>query len=178
MPFNRKDHHNFGEIRPRFKLLTALSPDEIFSRLKNFVAQDDSVEGKKILDHFFLDIPSAYRHFWSPELRVTTDTDDSYPDKIILRVMVGPPTNVWLIFVFSYAVLGLTSLFGGMYGLVQWNMGNESLWVYCLPVSLGLTLFVWMIAKTGQKIARDETLHLVSVLYHALGHDNAKRIES
>lgn len=178
MPFNRKDHHNFGEIRPRFKLVSDLSHEEIFMCLKNFVENDDTVYGKKVFEQYYLDIPIEHRHYWSPELRITLDKDNLYPNQTLIRVMVGPTTAVWLTFVFTYAVLGLISLFGGMYGLVQWNLGNESLWIYCLPITLIITLLVYMVAKTGQKIARDETLHLVSVLYHALGHDNAKRVES
>lgn len=178
MPFNRKDHHNWGEIRPRFKLISTLKKDEILSRIDTFVRQDDSVDGKRVTDQYYLDIPIQERHFWSPELRISLDEDPLYPQKVIVRVMVGPRTNVWLSFVLSYALLGLVSLFGGMYGLVQWDLGNDTNWIWCLPITALLTLCVYVFAKTGQKAARDETLHLVSVLYHAIGHNNAERIES
>lgn len=178
MPFNRKDHHNFGEIRPRFKLLSSLNEEEIFTRLKAFVQADDTVEGKKIHDQFYLDIPMRYRHFWSPELRILLEKDEQDPTHTLIRVTVGPQFHVWLTFILTYAVLGLVSLFGGMYGLVQLDQGNDSPWIWCLPVTGLLFLGVWMSAKVGQKAGRDETLHLVSVLYHALGHNNAVRVES
>lgn len=178
MPFNRRDHHNWGEIRPRFKLSCVLSDQEVFRRLAEFVANDDTVTGKKVLDQYYLDIPNPHRHFWSPELRVMVEKDSADSTQSIIRVMVGPQAFVWLSFVLIYAVLGLITLFGGMYGFVQVTLGHASAWIWCLPVTAVLFLGVWATAKAGQKAGRDETLHLVSVLYHALGQDNAHRIDS
>lgn len=178
MPFNRKDHHNFGEIRPRFKLESSLSVDEIFERLKNFIRDDETVEGKKVYDQYYLDIPLKHRHFWSPELRLIVEKHETDPSLSTIRVTVGPQFMVWLTFVLIYAVLGLISLFGGMYGLVQLSMGKPSNWIWCLPVTGFILAGVWLSAKSGQRARRDETLHLVSALYHALGHDKAWRVES
>lgn len=178
MPFNRKDHHNFGEIRPRFKLQCKLNQDAIFDRLNDFVKEDPTVEGKKVLDQFYLDIPLRYRHYWSPELRILVEPSEKKPEHSLIRVTVGPQAMVWVSFVLIYAFLGLISLFGGMYGLVQLNLGNETNWIWCLPITGATLLGVWMTAKMGQRKGRDETLHLVSVLYHALGQGNAERIDS
>lgn len=172
MPFNRKDHHNFGEIRPRFRLISPLSPDQILERLDAFCKDDKTVTGRKIHDQFYLDIPLSYRHFWSPELRILVEKDELDKSKTLIRVTVGPQAFVWITFAISYAVLGLIS-FWGMYGLVQLSQGNDSKWIWCLPVTSFIILAVWMIAKSGQKASRDDTLHLVSTLYHALG--NRKR---
>jgi hypothetical protein len=178
MPFNRKDHHNFGEIRPRFKLLSSLAEEEIFRRLKEFVQADETVDGKKVYDQFYLDIPLRYRHFWSPELRILVEKYETDPSQTLIRVTVGPQFHVWLTFILTYAVLGLISLFGGMYGLVQLDLGIDSPWVWCLPVTILIFLGVWVSAKMGQRASRDETLHLASVLYHALGHNHAIRVVS
>jgi hypothetical protein len=178
MPFNRKDHHNFGEIRPRFRLISPLSPPEILERLDTFCKNDKTVAGRKIHDQFYLDIPMKYRHFWSPELRILVEKDQNDTTKTLIRVTVGPQAFVWITFAISYAVLGLISFFGGMFGLVQWSQGNDSNWIWCLPVTSFIILAVWMIAKSGQKASRDDTLHLVSSLYHAIGIGNAERIAS
>jgi len=179
MTFNRKDHHNFGEIRPRFKLQSKLSQEDIMERLKKAVESDDSVVGKEVHGQFYLGIPRAERHFWSPELKVTLEDDEyeEYGGDTLIRVMVGPEYTVWVLFVFIYSFLGLLSLIGGLYGLSNLMLGIKSAWIWCFPVTFFMIVGVWMIAKSGQSAARDDTLHLVSVLYHGLGEGNAERVE-
>ena len=178
MPFNKKDHHNFGEIRPRFKLRSPLTHDQIMERLQVHTKLDKTVNTKLELEQFFIKMPVSERHFWSPELKVTLEEDefDEYNGDTLIRVMVGPEFTVWVLFVFIYSFLGLLCLIGGMYGLSNLTLGINSAWIWCFPITLLLILGVWVIAKSGQKAARDETLHLVSTLYHAIGEGNAERI--
>lgn len=180
MSFNKKDHHIDSEIRPRFKLVTDLSEEEVFDRLKKFTLEDKTVVGKKVLDQFYLDIPDYNdRTYWSPELRVTIEKDEyDFPGKTLIRVLVGPRSNVWMLFVFIYSFLSLFSVFGGMYGLSQLNLGISTPWIWCFPITLMVIIGVWVIAKIGQSTSRDQTLHLVSVLYHAVGLDDVERVES
>lgn len=179
MPFNRKDHLNHGEIRPRFHLRTTLSEEEVFSTIQQFVESDDTVVGRSVHNLYYLDIPHKERHFWSPELRVTAEKDEyADHDDTLVRVMVGPQHTVWIFFVFIYSVLGLVCLFGGMYGLSHLALGHSSPWIWCMPITIFLILGVYLIAKAGQRTGRDQTLHLVSCLYHALGHDNVERVDS
>ena len=169
-----------SEIRPRFKLITDLDEEEVFARLKAFTTEDQTVVGKKVLNQYYLDIPDYEgRNFWSPELRITVEKDEyDYPGKTLIRVLVGPQGNVWMLFVFIYSFLSIFSVFGGLYGLSQWSLGIKTPWVWCFPITLAVIVGVWVIAKTGQGSQRDQTLHLVSVLYHAIGFDDLERVES
>lgn len=168
MPFNRKEHHNPGEIRPRFRLITPYKPEEVFEQLEQFVHSDSTVDGKRILDAYHLKIPVPEQHYWSPELRAWVEKNEAGEGSFI-RCVIGPRHNVWLLFVFIYGFLGVVSLFGGMYGLAQWSLGNFSAWVWCLPITFVLATAVFITAKLGQRTGRDQMLHLVSVLYHSLG---------
>jgi hypothetical protein len=126
MPFNRKDHHNPGEIRPRFKLQSPLTEEEIFDRLGTFIKEDESVVGREVHNQFFIDIPQRERHFWSPELRVSAEKDEwADHDDTIIRVMVGPQYTVWVLFIFIYTFLGVVSLFGGDVWIVAVDYGSE-----------------------------------------------------
>lgn len=177
MPFNRKDKHNPGEIRPRFKLRTDHTKEEVFDLLEAFCKQDDSVLGRKVYDQYYLDIPNKDRHFWSPELRVTLEQDEENEGYTLVRVMVGPQYTVWAMFVFIYILLGLVSIFGGMYGFSQMSLGKPSPWIWAAPFGVLLFVSVYIIAKMGQKTGRDQTLHLVSVLYHSIGDHKLERVE-
>lgn len=146
--------------------------------LEDHVKKDKTVVGKKIHNQYYIDLPLAERHFWSPELRVTAEKDEfADHDDTIIRVTVGPQYTVWALFVFIYTFLSIACLFGGMYGLTQLAIGKQSLWIWCLPVTLALILAVYVISKTGQQSTRNQTLHLVSTLYHALGQEHVVRVE-
>ena len=174
MPFNKKEQHNKIEIRPRFRLITTYSIPEVLDLLSQSIQQDDSVIGKKVHDIFYLDIPLKERHYWSPELRVSLEPNGA-GEGTFIRCVVGPRHSVWLMFIFIYGFLGVLSLFGGMFGLAQWNLGNGSVWLWCFPVAFLLILGVYITAKLGQRTGRDQMLHLISVLYHALGDHITER---
>ena len=174
MPFNRKEHHNLGEIRPRFQLITPYFEEEVFDLLKQRTEKDNTVVGKKVRNMYYLDIPINERHYWSPELRISMEKNE-WGEGTFIRCVVGPRHGVWLMFVFIYGFLGMTSLFGGMYGLAHYNLGNSSSWMWCLPITIVVFLGVYITAKLGQRTGRDQMLHLVSVLYHALGNKELER---
>ena len=174
MPFNKKEHHNLGEIRPRFRLITPYEQEEVLQHLQESVQNDETVVGRKVHDMYFLDIPLKDRHYWSPELRISLEKNEA-GEGTFIRCVIGPRHSVWLLFVFIYGFLSVVSLFGGMYGLAQWNLGESTIWLWCFPVTFFLILGVYITAKAGQRTGRDQMLHLVSVLYHSLGDQPLER---
>jgi len=167
MPFNRKEQHVVAEIRPRFSLITPYTEDEVQNLLEVQTKLDATVIGRSVYGVFYLDIPINDRHYWSPELRVSMEKNEA-GEGTFLRCVLGPRHSVWLLFIFIYGFLSVVSLFGGMYGLAQWNLGEKTGWIWCFPITFVLIILVYITAKIGQRTGRDQMLHLVSVLYHAL----------
>ncbi|MFK8044296.1 MAG: hypothetical protein AB8B72_02285 [Crocinitomicaceae bacterium] len=174
MPFNRADG-DFIEIRPRFKLKSTLPADKVIENLMAGLKSDDTVLGRKVLDVFYLDIPNESQKYWSPELRASIEKNEAEEGSFI-RVVIGPRHKVWVLFVFLYTLLGFICLFGGMYGMAQWNLGIDSLWIYFLPIMLSLIASLYIIAKLGQRATRDESLHLSSYLYHNIRDGELERV--
>lgn len=175
MPFNRFDG-DYIEIRPRFKLKTDLPPEVVLQNLVEGLKTDASVLGRKVIDVFYLDIPLAEQKYWSPELRASVEKNEEEQGGSLIRVVIGPRYKVWVLFIFLYTFLGLVCLFGGMYGMAQWNLGIESLWIYCFPVMLLLIAALYITAKVGQRATRDEMLHLTSYLYHHIEDEKLERV--
>ena len=170
---------NLGEILPRFQLKTKLSETEVFERMTAYIEKDSSVLGKVVHNLYYLDIPHVERHFWSPELRVAVEQDElTEAREFTIRVQVGPQYTVWVMFIFIYSFLTVLALFSGFYGLAQLNLGYSTLWVWCFPFFAFLIMGVYVIAKSGQRKGRNQTLHLVSCLYHGLGTENIERVDS
>mgnify|MGYP001053392728 CR=1 FL=1 len=174
MPFNKKEHKNLIEIRPRFRLITTFEIPEVLKILQDSIRLDDTVVGKQVHDIFYLDIPINNRHYWSPELRVSLEKNEA-GEGTFIRCVIGPRHSVWLMFIFICGFLSVMTLFGGMYGLAQWNLGHGSGWLWCFPIAFVLIMGVYIIAKLGQRTGRDQMLPLISVLYHALGDHITER---
>jgi len=167
MPFNKLNHNILGEIRPRFRLKSNLPIDEIKQIIEKGLKKDNTVIGNVKMEYAIVKIPSREQHYWSPELQVHLEKDyDS--DDTILRCLVGPKQTVWSLFMFVYIGIAVLTLFLGMYGLTQWQLGEFSNFVYVIPVGLLILPSIYTFSKIGQKTGRDQMMHLVSFLYHNL----------
>ena len=112
MPFNRVDG-DLIEIRPRFKLKTVFTKEQVLDNLVKGLKTDKTVTGKKVIDVFYLDIPLENQKYWSPELRASVEKNEAEEGSLV-RVVIGPRYKVWVFFIFLYTFLGLVCLFGGM----------------------------------------------------------------
>jgi hypothetical protein len=175
MLFNKKNKDPRSEIRPRFQLISPYSIEEISNLILDAAKKDDTVFVRRIHDMFYFDIPQKDSHYWSPELRISME-ENMAGEGTLIRAVVGPRHAVWLLFIFIYGFLGVISLFGGMFGLAQYNLGISSGWIWCFPITFLLLIGVYVTAKIGQGIGRNQMLHLISVLYHAIGEKQIERI--
>ena len=177
MAFNRYNHSILGEIRPRFYLKSSFSKDELRDVVQQSLKKDPSVRGQVSSDLILLKIPKEDQHYWSPELNVRFENNE-FIDYTRVCCLAGPKQSVWVMFTFIYAFLGVATLFAGMFGLVQYSTSGSSAWLYVLPVGAVLISTIFVSAKIGQQKGRDQTLHLVSFLYHALAElGEVERVE-
>ncbi len=177
MPFNRLNHSILGEIRPRFYLKSMETPETLQKAVVEALAQDKTVASEVTEDLILLKIPRAHQHYWSPELTVRLENEE-FTDYTLVSCLAGPKQSVWLMFTFIYALIGLATLFGGMFGLVSYSNSGATGWLWIIPLGTVLISTIFVSAKVGQKKGRDQTLHLVSFLYHALSETGAlERVE-
>ncbi|MGB0882188.1 MAG: hypothetical protein ACPGSO_04495 [Vicingaceae bacterium] len=175
MAFNTHNTDDI-EIRPRFKLLSkSYSSKELLERVEKAIPKDKTIVGKAKGTHVFLSIPENEQHFWSPAMEVVIEQDYEDEEQTQVRCLIGPKQTVWMMVMFFYISVAVVLLFGGMYGLVKWNMGHETNLLWLIPIGLVLELLIFLATKWGQKKGRDQMLHLVSFLYHALNDDSLER---
>ncbi len=167
MPFNRLNHSILGKIRPRFYLKSMTPSDELKAKVLKGLEKDKTVVGQISSDLILLKIPKVQQHYWSPELTVRFETNE-YIDFTRVCCLAGPNQTVWLMFTFIYAFIGLATLFAGMFGMVKYSTSGATGWLWSIPIGILLISTIFVSAKIGQKKGRDQTLHLVSFLYHAL----------
>ena len=175
MAFNTHNKDEI-EIRPRFKLLSSSSaPKEFLEKVKNALPKDSTIVGKIAGDHVFLSIPENEQHFWSPAMEVVVGKDYDDENLTAIRCLIGPKQSIWMMVMFLYVSVGAMLFFGGMYGLVNWSLDNGTKFLWFIPIGAVLELLIFLATKWGQKQGRDQMLHLVSFLYHALDDENLVR---
>ena len=167
MAFNKLNHHILGEIRPRFALKINCDPETALEHLAVKLKEDRTISGVRSNNYVFVKTLSESAHYWSPEMSVRIEKHD-YLDYIGVHCVLGPRQSVWVFFTLIYAALTILTIFGGIFGIVQLGMRDGSSFIWSLPIGLILISTIFISSKIGQNKGRDEMLHLVSFIYHAL----------
>lgn len=167
MPFNRLNHSILGEIRPRFALKIDMEPEKALEHVEGKLYNEKTVSGERSNQLVFLRTPSWQRHYWSPEMTVRIEVEE-YTDYTTVSCLVGPRQAVWALWAFIYSSILLVTVFGGIFGLVQYQQEGSSGWIWVIPVGIVLLSSAFVASKIGQRKGRDQMLHLVSFIYHAL----------
>ena len=146
MPFNRFNHSILGEIRPRFKLKIPLPPEEALKHVESKLYNDKTVSGERSDRLLFLRTPSWQQHYWSPEMTVRIEQEE-YTDYTTVSCLVGPRQTVWALWAFIYSAILLVVVFGGSFGMVQYNQQGSSPWIWVIPVGLVLLSSAFIASK-------------------------------
>ena len=145
-------------LRPRFRYFVPSSQEEICDQFKGaFKNEQNGFTGSALKYHIVIDYLEKDRHFWSPQLDLNLE---KYEDGTLIRGLIGPRPNVWTIFMFFYAISGVSGLAGIIIGTGQWSMGDTPLAFWLIPFSVIIFLAVYLIGRTGKKIAYNESVDL------------------
>lgn len=103
--------------------------------------------------HAWIHMQDEDRRFWSPTLDLSLD---EVPEGTVLRGRFGPHPNVWTMFIFIYAALGLLSLLAAIYGMAQLTLDRPP---WALAASAGLAAligFVYGAAFIGEGLGSQQ----------------------
>jgi hypothetical protein len=142
------------EIRPRWSRDLAIEKATIISE---FIQQLDKVEeviASVWEHHIILKIPREKQHFWSPQMTVSFEDLENGFTRV--RGLCGPKPSVWMMFIFFYFLLGFIGMMVMIMGFSQMSLGLSHGILCLLPAIAFLILMVFLTAKMGQRLARDE----------------------
>jgi hypothetical protein len=151
------------------ELRVSISPTVVAERVQAVIASPQgNVRGFANPKQIELLVPASSAHFWSPQLLVNIDPDESGSS------IVGhfqPNGNVWTMFMAGYAFVALSGVTGLFVGLSQWIV-NQTPWALLLPpVSLVLIGAIYAAAAIGQRLGADQVDLLESALMAAIETD-------
>lgn len=156
------------KVRPRFRHVLTVTPDEFEESIRSDLKKEDSdYVGVVIPGYIVLKTNPEERHFWSPQLSLSFDEHEE--GGTLVRGLYGPNPTVWAIFFFGYVALGLGSLFIAIMGLSNVALGQPAPVLWILPGLAIAAAGLYLFAQFGQKLGADQMYHLHSY-YENLTH--------
>ena len=147
------------QFRPTFYLKTQLGEEELKNCIiKAFTTGEDGSReetwhGQFTSHHAMISIDESKRHFWSPWMHLEFRKVD---DGQQIHGRFSPHPSIWTGIMFSYLGLGVLIFFALMLGLSQ-QLSAQTPWgYYAIPVGLVAGCLIWIAARVGQNLARDE----------------------
>ncbi len=161
------DEKKLPALRPRVNIYIEADPADIESRLNARLADPESVAVGHISHGFGRIHLRDDQQYWSPEftLRIEAEAGGSR-----ISGLMGPRSEVWTLFIFCYAVLGLGTLILLLIGLSNWSLGQPAGILWGVPVGLLLFSTLYFVAYTGQKWSRHQMRGLLNFCEDAIGH--------
>jgi hypothetical protein len=159
-------------IRPKCKLNTDIPPCKVIEEIKSMLSKTDKINGKIIDNQIYLMMPEKELHYWSPELRLTVKENKS---GATINGVAGPNGKVWATFLVFYGLAIMLLIFGGILGLSQWMLNINSVWLWSIPASVILYILIFVAAKHGQQLGRDQLLKLRYFLDRAVTNAENKQ---
>ncbi|NVK03519.1 MAG: hypothetical protein HWD92_01800 [Flavobacteriia bacterium] len=155
-------------VRPRFKHEVEGSAKEIHQKLVDgFKQHSDKVHLIERRHLLIVEFNEPLRHYWSPQLQLSAEETE---DGTIVRGLYGPHPNVWSIFFYGYAAMGVLGTFLAIIGMSQ-AMVQEQYWAFFAMGACGIiALILYIIAQFGQKIGAEQTFELHHMFTEILGH--------
>lgn len=162
------EEHLIGhEIRPRFKVETSLSIEELVTKIDTKLKAEDAVcKGYVFHGYAKLYMPIEDQHFWSPQLTITFENIDN---TTIIRGLYSPRGTVWTMFVFFYALLAFAILVIGVIGISYWTLGKSTYILWWIPVLSAIIGFLYFVAYSGQQLGKEEILTIHHFLEESTG---------
>jgi hypothetical protein len=157
-----------NKIRPRFKLETDSTIEDITDRIKQSVNAEEATCIARMRHGFIvLYVRPEDQHYWSPQL--TLNIENLENGKTQIRGLYGPRPTVWTMFVFFYALVGLAILVIGTLGLSYLYLKKSSTILWAVPVLTTVFLSLYYVSSRGKKLGHNQMMVLEDFLKKSTG---------
>lgn len=147
-----------AEIRPRINIISNLGKEEIISRIKKKVEEPNTLyNGWAKEDYALICAPENDRHIWTPQINLQIDEIEEGTE---VRGVIGPSASVWTAFAFAFSILGFIAFVSLFWGLSRLSLDYSADILWLVPITLILILGVYMLARIGQQMSKDQVKEL------------------
>lgn len=128
--------------RPRFKIYTRATPEEVENALKQSLKSHPDIRGSLSREHGDFTVVTGEEPLWKPHLSTRPEKEEE--GGWVIRGTFGPASTVWTFFMFLTFVFGIS----WMVLFTLWYVGNsigETAYTWALPASI---VFIALLALT------------------------------
>ncbi|MDX1699685.1 MAG: hypothetical protein R3250_03655 [Melioribacteraceae bacterium] len=147
-----------AELRPRIKIISKLSKEEVLERLRMQLADKNNYfTGWAKEGYALISLPENDKRIWTPQLNIQIDEADEGSE---IRGVIGPSASVWTAFAFSFSILGFIAFVALFWGLSRLSLDYSAEILWLVPIMLIIILGVYMLARIGQQMSMNQVKEL------------------
>lgn len=144
-------------LRPRFTILSDRSIDELCDMFRDQLQKPDTAYSGKVRSGFVSLYPkSEDRHYWSPHFSLSMEASEVEEGKTLISGIYGPSPEVWTMFVFFYAITGLSIVIASVIGFANRSIGESGAILWLVPVLVLIFASMYSVSYFGQKKGHDQ----------------------
>ena len=159
-----------AELRPRIKIYSKLCRDEVLKRFNDKLAdRTNHFTGWAKDGYALISLPEKEKKIWTPQLNLQIDEHVGGSE---VRGVIGPSASVWTAFAFTFSILGFIAFVSLFWGLSRLSLDYSADILFLVPVSLILILGVYLLARIGQQMTRDQVKELKEFVENVVDERN------
>jgi len=168
MDQNVAEHLPAYKIRPRFRVATSFSLEQLVEKIQTDLEKENaSCKGWiHISGYGKLLIHEVDQHYWSPQLSLTLVESGKGS---LLSGVYGPRESVWTMFMFIYFLIAFATLVISIIGLSNIFLGKSGLILWLVPFLILTFLSLFLVAFIGQKLGHEQMVILHQFLEKSTG---------
>ena len=155
-------------LRPRFKMNFDVSQQELISKFRTNMLDEECAYCSKIVDgHIIIDMPVGDNHFWSPQLNLEIEQINA--EKSIVRGLFGPKPQVWTLFMFIHFAAAVAFIGFAITTYVKWTLKEDYnfslIMVFALPI---VWIILYLLGRIGKKTGHKQMDELYTFMMDTL----------
>lgn len=147
-----------AELRPRIKIISPHAKNDVVNRFKERLFNPGNhFTGWAKDGYALITLPDNEKRVWTPQLNLQIDEHEKGSE---VRGVIGPSASVWTAFAFTFSFLGFIAFVSLFWGLSRLSLDYSADILFVVPVSLILIVGVYILARVGQQLSRDQVKEL------------------
>jgi len=137
-------------LRPRFKFDVNQDNEALLALFENTKNSQSEFTVSRIDDHVFIRIPKLRQHFWSPQLHLEINKNET-TNKATIHGLFGPNPTIWTLFMFLHFIVICLFIGFGIWTYINWSLDKS----YTIQLFLTfLMIMVWFAIYFGGRIGK------------------------
>ena len=147
-------------LRPRFNFIVNHDNEVLLKLFEDTKNSQSNFIVSRVDDHVFIKIPKEKQHFWSPQLHLEINQNETENSSTIYGLF-GPNPSIWTMFMFFHFIVIVLFLVFGIWAYSNWSLDDD----YAIQLFGSLFMIVIWLAlyfggSLGKKSGTDEMCEL------------------